>query len=151
MAELGATASVVACVDIAGVGTNGLAEKGFPLLEEDVEKGLEFAVIEGERLVPKILLPRFWTLAVPCGLFASTFILLFSLRVFRGVPALLRPLTTLMLPSFRAHVLLLQPKMYSRLSWPGKYSGRSPCSCKSIGIISLQILHRTSAAEAGRA
>ena len=116
MVELGGTASAVGFVDIAGVGTNGLVENGFPLTEEDGEKGLRFAVVEGERLVPKILLPRFWTLAGTCGSSVARLFLFFSLRVFRGVSALLRVLITLMLPSFRAHVLLLQPKMYSRLS-----------------------------------
>ena len=61
----------------------------------------------------------------------------------------LTPLSTLTLPSLRPHVFLRHASTYSLRSCPGNTSGRSPLSCKSSTIKSLQVLQRASRAEGG--
>lgn len=133
-------------------GVDEEVEKGFAgaVDDEDVEKGLE--EVEGAvvgDLTPNSASPIFDC----CGLFSAGgdcwssagFVLLFhSVSFSLATLVALMPLT---LPSFLRHVLLLQLKMYSRRSCPGKCSGRSPLSCNSKLIRSLQTLHFASEPE----
>ena len=59
--------------------------------------------------------------------------------------AILTPLIPRMLPSFLRHVFLRQVKIYSRLSWPGNWLGRSPFNSSINVSKSLQTLHFASA------
>jgi hypothetical protein len=64
---------------------------------------------------------------------------------------ILTPLKARTLPSLRLHVFRRQVNTYSRLSCPGKTSGKSPFSWRSKTIRSLHTLHLTRAADGGRA
>ena len=116
------------------------------------EKGLKFCVVEVAEnglvpalhdneggFAPKIALPRF-----RCAGFggASSFFFFFfpPLAVLDTLTALI----PLIPPSFRRQDFTLHANMYSRRSWPGKRSGRSPFSCSNRDIMLLQTLHLAS-------
>lgn len=104
-----------------------VVENGFvPALPED-EGGFE----------PKMALPRF-----RCTGFegASSFFFFFLLPPL-AVLDTLTALIPLILPSFRRQDFVLHANMYSRRSWPGKRSGRSPFSCSNRVIMLPQTLH----------
>lgn len=128
-----------------------LPEKGEPPV---VENGLTEP--EGAPIVfaPKSVSPR---LDGGCGLgfsscgFAfSSFFLSFVVAVSVALPGAIRTLRNArMLPSLRRQLLRRHEKTYSRRSWPGKRSGNSPSNWSSRTMMSLHILHRTSAADGG--
>lgn len=89
---------------------------------------------------PKMAVPRLW-----CTGFegASSFFFFFLLP---PLPVLdtLTALIPLILPSLRRQDFALHANMYSRRSWPGKRSGRSPFNCSNKVIMLLQTLHLAS-------
>jgi len=124
---------------------------GKGLLAEEVEKGFEkgfaealFAGFTPNKLSPKPFCT--WT-----GCFKASLNSVFdcSFVSFTGTSVALTPRMERTLPSLRRQVLRLHENTYSRLSCPGKNSGRSPLSCRSKTIGSLHTLHFASAAEGG--
>lgn len=140
-----------------GKGLEEGIEKGLLAGEVEVENGLENAEFEVEKgfedepfrgFTPNNFSPRPLYGSNGCfAIFSGSFG--FSFLFFTGTSLALTPRITRTLPSLRRHVLRLHEKTYSRLSWPGKNSGRSPLSCKSRTMGSLQTLHFASAAEGG--
>jgi hypothetical protein len=59
------------------------------------------------------------------------------------------PRNTRTLPSLRLHAFRRQVSTYSRLSCPGKLSGKSPFNCNNKTIRSLHTLHFARVAEGG--
>ncbi len=117
-------------------------EKGFGFWVEGVEKGFVAALVLGVGFVPKRSLPMFRRVGSVAGSSRSVKSLPFSLGLAFSSSALTRtPRNPRTLPCFRWHVLRRQVKMYSRLSCPGKCSGKSPFSCSSKLMRSLQTLH----------
>ncbi len=132
----GACGGLAAKVEVGGRDVEGFEdvedvcdrmEKGFALLELDV--GL---------VAPKSVDPR--SLRRFCG---SRLGDVFSLcvRVAPSVSSFLTSLKARMLPGFLQHCFLLQVKMCNLLSSFGKYSGKSPLSCRRSDIALLQTLH----------
>lgn len=118
-------------------------------LEEFVENGFAELVVElfENGFPPNNATPRSTAGFVYCAsaLGSAGFVSFFLF----AASDILTPRRTLTLPSLRRHVFLLHVRTYSRLSWPGKCSGRSPFNCRSSTIKSLQTLHFARAAEGG--
>ncbi len=126
-------------------------------VENDVENGL-FEVLDANvltevdvelenELSPNNFSPRLMKGVEACAsaLVATDFQ---SLPV-KTACEILTPRRALTLPSLRRQIFLLHASTYSRLSCPGRCSGRSPFNCRSNTIRSLQTLHFASVAEGG--
>jgi len=137
------------------VGGRGVVvvENGLGLVEVEVENGFEWALEEVENgfvsllVVGVVLLPNRLSPMLGCMvlvLCSSPLLVLLPLPLGLDLsPTLLTrtPRKALTLPSLRRQVLLLQLNRYSRLSCPGKCSGKSPLSWSNNVIRSLQTLH----------
>ena len=156
-AKLSDRDAVWAAVEGAAGEGAGEVEKGFEVeVEVEVEKGFAgrpaVAPVEkgftGAEAEAAALTPNNDSPSMGCGAAAGSLSLgvsfcfdwcafSFSAGTFEARIAL-KPLT---LPSFLLHAFLLQAQRYSRRSWPGKRSGRSPFNCSSKVKKLLQFLH----------
>lgn len=133
----------------AGVGAEGeeagADEKGFAGrdAEPPVENGLMVAEEEVGGLTPKRDSPRLVFGAagagVSCGV--CSFLGCFDFSDSAEMAEARMALKALTLPSFLLQAFLLHAHRYSRRSWPGKRSGRSPLSWRSRVRRLLQFLH----------
>lgn len=115
-------------------------EKGLKCCAVEVVK-IGFALPGGEGgFEPNMALPRFKCTGFEGASSLFLFFLLLALAVLDTLTALI----PLILPSFRRQDFALHTNMYSRRSWPGKRSGRSPFSCSNRVIMLLQTLHLAS-------
>ena len=137
------------------------AAKGFLcVVEEDVEKGFE--VIEPDPLVEngfaeetfdEGFAPNNVSPILTGGVaglesaFGSA--LVFSFFFSFATSEILIPRNARTLPSFRLHVFRRHDNKYSRLSWLGKNSGRSPFSWRRRTMRSLHTLHFARVADGG--
>lgn len=127
---------LAASVEVDGRGAKGLVDVG--ICWEDMEKGFAFVMLDFGLVAPNRVAPK----SVGCCCASG-----FSGRSCSGagepcsVRYFLFSLKTRMLPGLRPHCVFRQVKICSLLSSLGKYSGRSPLSCKSSDMGLLQTLH----------
>lgn len=127
---------MAAKVEVGGRDAKGLEDVGDAC--DDREKGFALLHLDVGMVAPKSVAPR--SVGCLCGSGLGNVCSPFDNVTLSG-SCLITSLIARILPNFRLHCFFLHVKTCSLLSSFGKYSGRSPLSCRRSDIALLHTLH----------